>query len=178
MAFCKNCGKQLPEGATFCPACGTSATEQTQQANTQFQQTTAMYPSNPDKADAEQNKVMAVLSYFGILVLIPIFAAKESKFARFHASQGLMLLLTEVAYYIAKFIIELVLGLIFPLDYNYLLGYYTHGAIYSIISGILGLASILFLVLAIIGIVNAVQGNKKELPIIGKIDILSKFMKN
>lgn len=24
MAFCAKCGKELPEGATFCPACGTS----------------------------------------------------------------------------------------------------------------------------------------------------------
>ena len=41
---------------------------------------------------------MAVLAYFGILVLIPILAAKESKFARFHANQGLILLITGVAY--------------------------------------------------------------------------------
>ena len=34
-----------------------------------------------NQADIEQNKVMAVVwLYFGILVLIPIFAAKESKF--------------------------------------------------------------------------------------------------
>ena len=44
-----------------------------------------------DKADVEQNKVMAILAYFGILVLIPILAAKDSKFARFHANQGLLL---------------------------------------------------------------------------------------
>ena len=33
---------------------------------------------------------MAILAYFGILVLIPILAAKDSKFARFHANQGLL----------------------------------------------------------------------------------------
>lgn len=36
-----------------------------------------------DPRDIQNNKVMAILAYFGILVLIPIFAAKESKFARF-----------------------------------------------------------------------------------------------
>lgn len=41
-----------------------------------------------DPRDIQNNKVMAILAYFGILVLIPIFAAKESKFARFHANQG------------------------------------------------------------------------------------------
>ena len=46
--------------------------------------TTASYAA----ADVQNNKVMAVLSYIGILVLIPILAAKESPFARFHANQG------------------------------------------------------------------------------------------
>ncbi|MDO4733556.1 MAG: zinc ribbon domain-containing protein, partial [Bacillota bacterium] len=38
-----------------------------------------------DKADIEQHKVMGVLAYLSWLVLIPIFAAPKSKFARFHA---------------------------------------------------------------------------------------------
>jgi len=37
--------------------------------------------------------------------------------------------------------------------------------------------SIAFIVLAIYGIVNAVQGKCKKLPIIGKFDILGKFVK-
>ena len=41
------------------------------------------------------NKVMAILSYFGILVLIPIFAAKDDAFARYHANQGLVLLIAS-----------------------------------------------------------------------------------
>ena len=44
-----------------------------------------------DNQDIQNNKIMAILSYFGILVLVPILAAKESKFARFHANQGLIL---------------------------------------------------------------------------------------
>ena len=36
--------------------------------------------------DVQNNKVFAILAYIGILVLVPIFAAKESKFARFHAN--------------------------------------------------------------------------------------------
>ena len=44
-----------------------------------------------DQQDINNNKVMAILAYFGILVLVPILGAKESKFARFHANQGLVL---------------------------------------------------------------------------------------
>ena len=46
-----------------------------------------------DPRDIEQNKLMAILAYLGILVIIPILAAKESKFARFHSNQGLILLI-------------------------------------------------------------------------------------
>ena len=41
-----------------------------------------------DQKDIEQNKVMALLSYLGILVLVPLLGAKGSKYARFHTSQG------------------------------------------------------------------------------------------
>ena len=38
----------------------------------------------------ENNKLMGILSYIGILVLIPIFAAKDDPFVRYHANQGLV----------------------------------------------------------------------------------------
>ena len=48
------------------------------------------------KEDIEKGKLMAVLSYIGILVVIPYFAEKENKFVRFHAIQGLNLLLINL----------------------------------------------------------------------------------
>lgn len=179
MATCKNCGSNVSEDIKYCPNCGTEVVAeaqaqtqaqaqpqqaQTQQANTDFTakvaalndtaDTTADYDAN----DISSNKVMAVLSYFGILCLLPLFAAKESKFARFHANQGLVLLICNVAFSIATSIIKSVLTAI---SYKLLF-----------ISSILSLVSIVFLVLAIIGIVNAANGKAKELPIIGKYKIL------
>ena len=101
----------------------------------------------PDPADAASNKWMAVLSYLGILVLIPLFAAKESKFARFHVNQGLILLILSVVIYF--------IGKIPGLD--------------SIV-WLLNLAIFLF---AVIGIINAFKGETKELPLIGKFRIIS-----
>lgn len=99
-----------------------------------------------DPADVSSNKLMAILSYFSILVLIPLFAAKESKFARFHVNQGLILLILEfVIFFIGK------------------------------IPGIFGIAVLLnlcVLVLSIIGIVNAAKGKTKELPLVGKYIII------
>lgn len=171
MAFCKNCGANLPEGATFCSSCGTpiqdTAAQQPQpqqyQANVNNNQ-----PLDAEAADVQSNKAMAVLAYFGILVLIPIFAAKDSKFARYHATQGTTLFLFEIAYAIVTEIIKGILWVALPW---YMMGiYYTISTIFSV-------CSIFFLVLLILGVVNAVQGNCKELPLIGKINILGKFMK-
>ena len=41
--------------------------------------------------DVEDNKLWAFLGYLGILCLIPLLAKKNSKFAQFHAKQGLVL---------------------------------------------------------------------------------------
>ena len=38
------------------------------------------YTAEQDPQDVQDNKAMAVLAYIGILVLIPLFAAKKSKF--------------------------------------------------------------------------------------------------
>ena len=99
-----------------------------------------------DQADINSNKVMAVLAYLGILVLIPLFAAKDSKFARFHTNQGLLLLLVAI-----------------------LCGVISRIPVIGFIGSILGFISGIF---AIIGIVYAVQGKAKELPLIGKYRIL------
>ena len=108
--------------------------------------------------DINSNKVMAILAYLGILVLVPIFAAKESKFAHFHANQGLVLFLAEIAFYI---VLTIVSAIILAISWK----------LYFIIT-ILSLVWIVFLVLAIIGIINAANGKAKELPVIGKFTLL------
>ena len=44
----------------------------------------------------ENNKIMAAISYIWILFLVPLFAAKDDAFARFHANQGLLLFLASI----------------------------------------------------------------------------------
>lgn len=174
MAFCGKCGTQIEEGVKFCPSCGTdlSAQPETNQQNTaqQAPQTdftakvaalnnTADTTADFDKADIEQNKVMGILAYLSWLVLIPIFAAPNSKFARYHANQGLVLAIAEIAWWIVTAILNAILYAI-----SWRLG--------SIVSTLLGLVNLGFLVLLVIGIMNAVNGRAKELPIIGKFKIL------
>ena len=107
-----------------------------------------------DPADVQNNKVMGVLSYLGILVLIPLLAARNSPFARFHCNQGIVLALAEV-----------VAGVVLGIGRRMLLV----GWIFRLVGS---LASILWIVLAVIGILNAINGRAKELPVIGGIKIL------
>jgi len=176
MAFCGKCGTKIDEGVKFCPGCG-AATEapaaeqtQTQQAQPAANQNdfsakianlnnTADTTADFDKADIEQNKLMGILAYLSWLVLIPIFAAKNSKFARFHANQGLVLAITEIAWWIASGVVCSILY-----NINYTLG--------SLVDTLFGLVNLVFLVLLVVGIMNAVNGRAKELPVIGKFKIL------
>ena len=107
-----------------------------------------------DASDIENNKVMGILAYISILVLVPILVAKESKFARFHANQGLVL-------FIASVVSGIIIGIL---------------GMFPFIGWIFRLAGaaieIITIVLMVIGIVNAANGKAKELPIIGSIKIL------
>ncbi|MFH0923794.1 MAG: DUF4870 domain-containing protein [Candidatus Falkowbacteria bacterium] len=58
--------------------------------------------TNLKDPDIEANKTLAALSYAWILCLVPLLGRRDSKFAQFHAKQGLVL-----------FIIEIIAGLIF-----------------------------------------------------------------
>jgi len=148
MAFCRQCGTKFDDGVKFCPGCGAASS-----------QGAAAPAATAVSDDAQQNKVMAILAYFGPLVLIPIFAAKDSKFARFHSNQGVVLLLACIAYSIVYSVLS---GILLAIS----------GTLFFIFS-ILGFAcSCGITVLAIIGIINAAKGEMKPLPLIGGIKIL------
>ena len=108
-----------------------------------------------EDADIAGNKGMSVLAYIGVLVLIPLFFRKDSKFARFNINQGLVLMFIEVA---ANLI-------------NKVCAAYLPGS-----SGIVGLLCfivwVVCIVLSIMGIVNAAKGRYKKLPIVGGVKIL------
>lgn len=51
----------------------------------------------PMDKDIEANRTVAALSYVWILCLVPLLTKKRSKFAQFHAKQGLVLFVVELA---------------------------------------------------------------------------------
>lgn len=178
MAFCEKCGMKVEGSDKFCPSCG--ATMPTGEAQPQQQQAqatvtdkiqnlnnTADTTGNFDTKDIADNKLMAILSYLGILVLIPMFACKDSKFARYHANQGLVLFGVEVAYIIISAILRAVIK-VPSYWYGVYVGTYTPGWLNTI----LWLISIPLAILAVLGIINAANGKAKELPVIGKFKVL------
>ncbi len=124
-----------------------------------------------DEKDINDNKGISILSYFGPLVFIPMFAKKDSKYARFHANQGLTLFIVYVGYTVLQNILLAILRAIFPWkwDYGYLGG---RGFIFDALSTILSLIWIPIGIIAIIGLINAASGKAKELPLIGKFKFL------
>lgn len=131
MAFCTKCGAQMDDNVTVCPACGYNTEEKKVDVAAAITDT-ADRTAEFDPSDIANNKVMAVLAYLGWLLLITIFAAPNSKFARFHANQGIILF----------------------------------------ICGFIPVVNFIAFIFCIMGIINAINGKAKELPLIGKIKIL------
>lgn len=108
---------------------------------------------------AQTKKGMAILAYFGILVLIPLLTAKQDPFARYHTNQGLVLFLVSV---ISSVLSNVLTTLLIDISSTAVL----------IISGIFGILALVWFVFSIIGIVHAAKGQTKPLPLIGGIKLL------
>ncbi|MCX6761090.1 MAG: hypothetical protein NTZ84_03255 [Candidatus Nealsonbacteria bacterium] len=91
----------------------------------------------------EQTNIMAIISYIVFLCLIPILTKEKDEFISFHAKQGLVLFIGEAA----AWVIFSFIPFLWPLN---------------------NLLRILWLVLSIVGIINVVNKEKKELPLLGK----------
>ena len=106
-------------------------------------------PNQAPMQSAGSNIGMAILSYFGPLIVIPfVTGASNDPYVKFHIKQGLALIITAV------------IGMII--------------AVVPVLGWIIApIVSIFCFILFIIGVINAVSGKQKELPIIGSIS--SKF---
>ena len=113
-----------------------------------------LHPPESAAADIEKNKVFAVLAYLGILFLVPLLAAPQSKFARYHANQGAVLFLASLLTFIGSFILLLI-----PFV----------GCLASFLPLAIIVAS---LILMIMGIINAAAGQCKPLPLIGHFQLI------
>ncbi len=94
-------------------------------------------------------KVMGGIAYLGILFLVPLLTKKDSKFAMFHAKQGMVLFIIEVILWIINFVLfASVFGAVFL------------GWIVWIVWMVVGIFSL-------IGLIQALSGKYWKLPVLG-----------
>jgi len=96
--------------------------------------------------DIENNKIVSALAY--IIFFLPLIVCPDSPFGKFHANQGLMLFIVSVVGCTILSFIPIIGWIILPF--------------YSLV----------IFIFAIMGIVGALNGKAKELPIIGKYKLL------
>ena len=102
--------------------------------------------------DAQDNKVMAILSY--LIFFIPLLTGdhKKSPFVKFHVNQGTLLFIASIALSIVVTILNII-------------------PFFILFSWLFYFVPTIF---CILGIVNAAKGEMKELPIIGKLFVIIK----
>ena len=181
MAFCSKCGVKLEKEAKFCRECGNEivTTKKTAKKDEKVEEIKNSIDEIMDtkdstdkftKKDAKENMGFALISYLGVLALIPYFLGKSSKFVQYHAKQGMNLLIVWAGYIIAYNLLALikVTKRVTYFGYTY--------ASYKItpwwIKVPMSVVGVGIFALAIIGIVYVCQGKAKELPIVGKIKIV------
>ncbi|HEY7615978.1 MAG TPA: DUF4870 domain-containing protein [Terriglobales bacterium] len=140
MAFCSGCGAQVPEGAAACPACGRAVG--------------AGGATTQAAAGGMTDNVAGMLAYVTIIPAI-IFLVMEPynkrRFIRFHAFQNIFFCVAWIVLWIALSFIGMI-----PV-----LGWLT-----LLVWPLLGLGG---LVLWIILLIKANQGQMFKLPIIGDL---------
>ncbi len=182
MKICVNCGTELEDRDGYCSTCGAAQRSDREQRPEQ----TGYQAGQPDRKDAgkkqpapgkvskllesddhtaayqpadiEGNTLFCVLSYLGILCLIPLLAGKDSPYVRFHTNQGLVLFLTTIILNMAR---ALLTGLwIFGKVDRYF------------VTPVFTALNVAVFALTIIGIANAVRGKAADLPLIGKVRLI------
>jgi len=118
--------------------------------------------------DIAQNKTMSGLAYIPILFFLPLVACPQSKYGRFHANQGLMLLILVGILAVVGNILAFAFwgGSL----YSYGLGFYPR--FYFVMYIIWAVIYIVDFGLIILGFYNAFTGRARELPLIGKFRII------
>lgn len=99
-----------------------------------------------EQTDIDNNKTMAGLAY--LIFFLPLIVCPQSKYARFHANQALLLLIVAIAGNIILGMIPIIGWILMPLY------------------------ALAIFILAIMGLINGFSGKAKRLPLFGKYDIL------
>jgi uncharacterized membrane protein len=145
MPYCSKCGSTVPAAATFCQNCG---------------QPQPVSGAAPVRSGMSENTA-AVLSYvLGWLTGIIFLLIDKRPYVRFHAAQSII---TFGGLHLVRMVIGAVLGV------GWWFGGHGNMARIGIAWPLLGLISLLTLVLWVLLMVKASQGQKFKLPVAGDL---------
>ena len=105
--------------------------------------------------ETERKVVFSLCYLWGILFFLPLILYKNDEEAKFRANEGLVLLIVSI-------IGNAVFGILTAIG----------GAVATVFGIITGVFNLGILILAIIGIINVINGDKKELPLFGKYKLI------
>lgn len=109
------------------------------------------------------NKAVNALSYTGILFFLPLVANDNQQEGKFHANQGLITLILAIVFHVIGGVLGVLGGI--PLI-GLIIGFI--GKCFNIGTGAIELAILIF------GIVNSINGEMKQIPVIGGINLINK----
>ena len=112
-------------------------------------------PETPDPAPAgavsDNRAIWVVLSYLGLLALIPLLVEKEDSEVQWHAKHGLVLMVAEFALFIGLWLVIMIVGAV-------------SGGLGCILGLLWPLVCIAILVLHIMCIVKGIGGDRFTVP--------------
>ena len=114
----------------------------------------APHGSGPGGGTVSPNRsIMIVLSYLGLLALIPLLVEKEDREVQWHAKHGLVLAVAWIIVFVALQVVVMILGAISG----------GLGCLFGLITPIVALA---ILVLHVFLIVKGINGERFRLPVL------------
>ena len=107
------------------------------------------------REELQKKKLICICAYiFGILFFLPLIFYPEDKFAKFHANQGLVILITAVIGEVVFWVLSIVPVL---------------RVVFSILAA---LFSLCIFILCVLGILGVVRNEEYKLPIIGQYKLI------
>ena len=106
-------------------------------------------PSLPSQQESSNRTVMLILSYLGILALVPLLVEKDDSEVQWHAKHGLVLLVTWI-------VLHIILAILSSFPF---LGMFLGCAVAPLLW-------LVILVIHIVGMIKALKGERLIIPVI------------
>lgn len=183
---CPKCNKEVKPKDKFCSSCGEDLKKKKSSKKTSNINQDEIFNKIGDnlekildtedtskdytKKDKDDNKGLALLSYIGPLALIPYFYNKGSKYVKYHAIQGMNLLIVWICYIIVSSLLSLIK---ITKSCDSYLGIFTNCTKVTPwwIKFPVDVIGLFLFALSVIGVVYALTGVAKKLPIIDRVTL-------